>query len=95
MPDMASTPRSRPCDVREALAPWKRDHLYLGDSGEVLCGGCMGIESTYTPWAWSDLGAMGPDRSVTVELTKLADGAATKEHWTVRCELDTQTNEAR
>ena len=53
------------CDMRKASAPWRSNHLYVGDSGEVLCGNCMGIESTYTPWAWSDLGPMTPDRTVT------------------------------
>jgi hypothetical protein len=62
---MNQTPRSgHPCDRREALAPWKPDHLYIGDDGVVLCGRCMGVESTYTPWAWSDLGPMGPDRTL-------------------------------
>ena len=53
-----------PCDRSEAFKPWMPDHLYIGDSGEVLCGCCMGIESTFTPWAWSDLGPVGPDRSL-------------------------------
>jgi hypothetical protein len=56
--------RVRPCD-RKANAPWKPDHLYVGDNGEVLCGSCMGVESTYRPWCWSDLGEMRPDRSIT------------------------------
>ena len=65
-----------PCDERDALAPWKPDHLYVGDDGRVLCGRCMGVESTFTPWAWSDLGPIGPDRSLRGEATGL------------RCETD-------
>jgi len=60
-----ATNSPHPCDLRKANAPWKANHLYIGDRGEVLCGTCMGIESTYTPWAWSDLGPMTPDRTVT------------------------------
>ncbi len=74
---MAST---HPCDHRKAFAPWKSDHLYVGDSGEILCGRCMGIESTYAPWAWSDLGKMNPDRSVIL----MFEGRPT----TYRCETD-------
>jgi hypothetical protein len=48
----------RTCKGREPMAPWKSDHLYIGDNGEVLCGSCMGIESTYQPCAYSDLGLM-------------------------------------
>jgi hypothetical protein len=48
------TKPSHPCDLRKPNAPWKDNHLYIGDTGEVLCGCSMGIESTYTPWAWSD-----------------------------------------
>ena len=64
---MSSNRSPHPCDGRAALAPWRADHLYVGDSGEVLCGRCLGIESTFTPWAWSDLGPMGPDRTVCWE----------------------------
>ena len=60
---------THPCEGREALAPWRADHLYVDDSGEVLCGRCMGVESTYKPWCWSDLGMMGPDCSVTIHGT--------------------------
>ena len=73
---MSTPDSSHPCDRRDALAPWKPDHLYVGDSGEILCGRCMGVESTFTPWAWSDLGPMGPDRSIRWEGTDL------------RCETD-------
>jgi len=55
---------THPCDRREALKPWKPDHLYIGDSGQVLCGRCMGVESTWMPWAWSDLGRMDAHREV-------------------------------
>ena len=55
-----------PCLHREALPPWESDHLYIGDEGRVLCGRCMGIESTYTPWAFSDLGPIEADRAVLV-----------------------------
>lgn len=63
----SSTASPHPCDRRDALAPWRSDHLYVGDSGEILCGRCMGVESTFTPWAWSDLGPMGLDRTVRWE----------------------------
>ena len=55
---------THPCERREPLGSWKSDHLYIGDGGEVLCGRCLGIESTYTPWAFSDLGRMDVDREV-------------------------------
>ena len=55
---------NHPCEGRKPLAPWRGDHLYIGDDGQVLCGRCMGVESTYRPWCWSDLGAMGADRTV-------------------------------
>lgn len=80
-----------PCERREAFVPWKPDHLYIDDSGQVLCGACMGVESTYTPWAWSDLGRMDGDRKVTFhrsELGRLVErlpGPATIEF---RCEID-------
>ena len=92
---MASNPERHPCEGRVAHAPWKRDHLYLGDSGQVLCGACMGIESTYTPWQWSDLGVMGPDRSVTVEFEEVARGGIARRRWTVRCETDQYAHRAR
>ena len=57
---------AHPCEGRAAMEPWRADHLYIGDSGEVLCGRCMGIESTYMPHAWSDLGAIGADRTVVL-----------------------------
>ena len=72
----ATSETSHPCTQRTPLAPWKADRLYVGDSGQVLCGGCMGIESTYVPWAWSDLGPMDAKRAVRV------DGL------TLRCETD-------
>ena len=61
---MQATNTPHPCELRKPMKPWKANHLYVGDSGETLCGRCMGIESTYTPWAWSDLGPMRPDRTV-------------------------------
>jgi hypothetical protein len=66
---MKAEHQPHPCDRRDAFAPWRADHLYVGDSGQVLCGRCMGVESTYTPWAWSDLGRMAADRSLTVSGT--------------------------
>ena len=86
-----SKPAPHPCDRREAFGPWKPNHLYIGDSGEVLCGRCMGTESTYTPWAWSDLGVMRPDRTVVlppmfIEVAKgrlVLQGASAQ-----RCETD-------
>src|SRR5216684_267800 len=62
---------THPCDRLEPMKPWVADHLYIGDSGQVLCGRCMGTESTYTPWAWSDIGRMAPDRTVTLGPMKL------------------------
>ena len=35
---------------------WSPTHLYIDDHGECLCGAHMGVESTYMPHAWSDLG---------------------------------------
>ena len=72
--------QAHPCDGREALAPWQPDHLYVNDDGQILCGRCQGVESTYKPWAWSDLGPMNTDRSVTIDGTK---------H---RCETDRYTH---
>ena len=63
---MPETKAAHPCDGREAMKPWKAAHLYIGDSGQVLCGRCMGVESTYMPHAWSDLGGMGADRTVVL-----------------------------
>ena len=82
---------SHPCDVRDALEPWKADHLYIGDDGEVLCGRCMGVESTYRPWCWSDLGRMDADRSVTrpPEYIDVAPGRSELVPSTAyRCETD-------
>ncbi len=82
---------THPCDRRKALAPWKPDHVYIGDTGEILCGRCMGIESTYTPWAWSDLGKMGPDRSVTRPPEPIEMGRGNLVHvesMAYRCETD-------
>ena len=62
----ASDAPTHPCDGREPFAPWRSDHLYVDDRGQVLCGRCMGIESTYMPHAWSDLGTMGADRTVVL-----------------------------
>ena len=88
---MAGTKAVHPCDVRKPLAPWKKDHLYIDDRGEILCGACMGVESTYTPWAWSDLGPMAPDRTVTVPAVKVevAPGRWVEHERTAyRCEHD-------
>lgn len=85
---MAST---HPCDRRKPFAPWKADHLYIDDDGRILCGACQGIESTYKPWAFSDLGRMGPDRSVTrpAERVEMGPGRLVEvESRTYRCELD-------
>jgi hypothetical protein len=82
---------THPCDRLEPMKPWQANHLYIGDSGQTLCGRCMGTESTYTPWAWSDLGPMGPDRSVTLGPMKLeiAPGHFVMQGPTkVRCETD-------
>ena len=35
---------------------WNPAHLYINDSGICYCGRHMGVESTYMPHAWSDLG---------------------------------------
>lgn len=35
---------------------WNPRHLYINDGGVCYCGGHMGVESTYVPHAWSDLG---------------------------------------
>ena len=35
---------------------WNPTHLYIDDGGFCYCGGHMGVESTYMPHAWSDLG---------------------------------------
>ena len=82
---------AHPCEGRKAMKPWKANHLYIGDDGRVLCGNCMGVESTYMPHAWSDLGAMGSDRTVVlppmwIELgpgQKVLQGATA-----YRCETD-------
>ncbi len=80
-----------PCDRREPLAPWKADHLYVGDEGMVLCGRCMGVESTYRPWCWSDLGPMRSDRSISlgpIEVERAPGTFITKGTMVVRCETD-------
>ena len=35
---------------------WNLTHLYINDDGVCYCGRHMGVESTYMPHAWSDLG---------------------------------------
>ena len=35
---------------------WNPTHLYIDDNGVAYCGRHMGVESTYVPHAWSDLG---------------------------------------
>ena len=82
----AQAPEPHPCQRRDAFAPWKPDHLYIGDDGQVLCGGCMGTESTYTPWAFSDLGRMDGDRKVVIAVRPLAGGRP--EPTEFRCEID-------
>ena len=87
MPEAPPHPGAR----RVAFAPWKPGHLYIDDSGQVLCGRCMGVESTYHPWAWSDLGAMDADGRVTfrrTELGRLFEGLSGPETVEFRCELD-------
>ena len=82
----ASVRTKHPCMHREALPPWENGHLYLGDEGRVLCGRCMGIESTYTPWAFSDLGRMDGDRKVVIAVRPLAGGRPVPTEF--RCETD-------
>ena len=88
---MARPLAPHPCDVRKPLHPWKGNHLYIGDDGEILCGRCMGVESTYKPWAYSDLGPMGPDRSIDLgpQLTELGpEGYLAQGSFIARCETD-------
>jgi hypothetical protein len=63
---MATKAPAHPCDRGKAFEPWKADHLYIDDDGRIACGRCMGVESTYKPWAYSDLGQMASDRTVTL-----------------------------
>ena len=85
--------RRHPCDDgREPLQPWKANHLYVGDDGQILCGRCMGIESTYRPWCWSDLGPMRADRSIDLGpmLSERGPGNfVVQGTMIVRCETDT------
>ena len=79
------------CEGRKPLHPWKANHLYVGDDGQILCGSCMGIESTYRPWGWSDLGPMAPDRTVTLPAMKIEIGRGRwveREATAYRCETD-------
>lgn len=41
-----------------AASPFKPDHLYIDDDGRVSCGKHIGVEATFKPWAFSDLGAV-------------------------------------
>ena len=88
---MARELAQNPCEGREPLQPWKANHLYVGDDGEILCGRCMGIESTYRTWCWSDLGPMGTDRSIDMGpmLTERGpEGFVARGAIIVRCETD-------
>jgi hypothetical protein len=88
---MATKAPEHPCERGKALAPWKANHLYIGDNGEIRCGRCMGIESTYMPHAWSDLGAMGADRTVVLPPMWIELGAGHKVlqgATAYRCETD-------
>ncbi len=81
----------RLCDLREPMHPWKADHLYVGDEGTILCGSCMGVESTYRPWCWSDLGPMGPDRSIPLgpfEVERGPGNFVTQGTMVARCETN-------
>ncbi len=92
---MATKASPHPCERGKAFDPWKEDHLYIDDDGRIACGRCMGISSTYKPWAYSDLGQMTKDRTVTmppmwIELgpgQKVLQGAIT-----YRCETDQFAN---
>jgi len=82
---------AHPCERGKAMKPWKADHLYIGDSGQVLCGRCMGTESTYMPHAWSDLGAMNAERAVLLPPMWIEMGPGHKvlqDASTWRCETD-------
>lgn len=83
--------KAHPCDGREPMSPWQATHLYIGDDGQVLCGRCMGIESTYRPWCWSDLGPMAPDRSISLGPMLVERGPGNfvvQGTMTCRCETD-------
>ena len=83
--------KGHPCEHREAFAPWKPDHLYIHDSGQILCGRCMGAESTWTPWAWSDLGPMDSDRKIAFtreQIGQSIEGLPGAESLVMRCEVD-------
>lgn len=87
----ASIRSKHPCLHREAFPPWENDHLYIGDSGHVRCGRCMGIESTYTPWAFSDLGRMDAERKVVLRvppLSNVGEGPSRPVPTTFRCDTD-------
>ena len=82
---------THPCEARKPLEPWKADHLYIDDRGQILCGRCMGVESTYRPWCWSDLGVMGEDRTVVTPpmFIEVAKGRLVLQGATAhRCETD-------
>jgi len=68
--------RPHPCEGHEPLAPWRADHLYINDLGVVLCGRCMGVESTYMPHAWSDLGKMDSDRKIAFTREQIGQSIA-------------------
>ena len=76
--------KAHPCEGREPLHPWRANHLYIGDDGRVLCGRCMGVESTYR------LGAMSPARSITVGPLVAERGSqlVSMGPMTMRCETD-------
>jgi hypothetical protein len=83
--------RPHPCERVKALDPWRPDHLYINDSGFVLCGRCMGVESTYSPWAWSDLGKIDADRKIEFtreQIGQSIEGLPGAEDLVMRCETD-------
>ena len=89
---MARVHANHPCEGREPFEPWKANHLYIDDDGRVLCGRCMGVESTYRPWCWSDLGPMNPDRAITMGPMLVERGRGNVVPigpMTLRCETDT------
>jgi hypothetical protein len=91
---MARVHANHPCEGREPLKPWKANHLYIGDDGRVLCGRCMGVESTFRPWCWSDLGPKGADGSITLGPMLVERGPGNvvpMGTMTLRCEIDSYT----
>jgi hypothetical protein len=61
----------RPSEPRDtvSIAPSGRLEAYSSKGVSLNWGSkqrCMGVESTFRPWCWSDLGPMAPDRSITL-----------------------------